>query len=122
MSFVSVLQKTSFPSSGQWQNGQGKEQLRKVGERRDNGYNPNQFMGQRNPKQGEAGHSYNILCQWEPFREEILRQWSLLTAREVDEAGPNRSKLAHLIQNKYGIAAYLVENYFKNFERTLPLL
>lgn len=64
----------------------------------------------------------HIRCRWEPFRAQILLQWNRLSAREVDEAGPDRNKLAVLIQNKYGVAYELVENYLRNFERTLPLM
>ncbi len=69
-----------------------------------------------------AGHSYNIICKWEPFREQLLLQWDRLTQDEMDAVGPNRSKIAVLIENRYGIASNLVENYLRNFERTLPLI
>lgn len=62
-----------------------------------------------------------IACRWEALRAQVLLQWNRLTSREVDEAGPDRHRLGLLIQNKYGVAHELVENYLRNFERTLPL-
>jgi hypothetical protein len=119
MSFVSSLAKASFPSSGQWYGNQGKVQVRKTGPQQDQGFRQQQG-GYNSP--WHAGHSYNITCKWEPFREQILTQWDRLTGREVDAIGPHRSRLALLIESKYGIAAHLVENYLRNFERTLPLI
>jgi hypothetical protein len=55
------------------------------------------------------------------LREQILMQWARLSSREIDEAGPNRGRLALLIHNRYGISARLIENYLRNFERVLPL-
>jgi hypothetical protein len=69
-----------------------------------------------------ANQIYNITCKWEPLRKQMLMQWNQLTARELDEAGPNRQKLASLVNRKYGVSIPLVENYLRNFERTLPLL
>jgi len=120
MSFIASLEKASFPSSGQWYGGGSTAQVRRKNEQ-GNG----EFRQQQRKQQQSnwfAGHSYNIVCKWEPFREQILVQWNRLTSREVDEVGPNRSRLAMLIENKYGIEAHLVENYLRNFERTLPLI
>jgi len=72
--------------------------------------------------QPDAGQSYNITCKWEPFKEQIMLQWNRLTSHDLDRIGPNRGKLAVLIEKRYGIAAHLVENYLRNFERTLPLI
>jgi hypothetical protein len=119
MNFVSSLESTSFPS-GQYYGAQSRVQQRRGAKREDQGYRQQQGQSRLSPWQ--AGHSYNITCKWEPFRDQILAQWNRLTAREIDEVGPNRSKLAMLIENKYGIAAHLVENYLRNFERTLPLI
>ncbi len=90
----------------------------------DTGYYPQSHAWEKehNARSWLAGHAYNITCKWEPFREQILMQWNRLSAREIDEVGPNRSRLAVLIENKYGVAAGLVENYLRNFERTLPLM
>lgn len=118
MNFVSSLKKSSFSSPDQWHGYQGKVQ-RKASEQDNRGFRNPQWQRQ---SPWYAGHAYNIACQWEPFREQILQQWDRLTAQEVDEVGPNRSKLAMLIENRYGIAAHLVENYLRNFERTLPLI
>ncbi len=120
MNFVSSLEKASFPSSGQQYDSHNRVQRRRGNENEDQGYR--QQQNQRGLSPWQAGHSYNIACKWEPFREQILNQWNRLTMREVDQIGPNRSKLALLIENKYGIASHLVENYLRNFERTLPLI
>ena len=78
------------------------------------------WFGTNRPQQREDYSK--IVCKWEPFKEQILQQWNRLTPRELDRTGPNRGRLAVLIENKYGIAAHLVENYLRNFERTLPLM
>jgi hypothetical protein len=70
----------------------------------------------------KQGHSYNIFCKWEPFREQILSQWNRLSSDEIDAIGPSRNRLAELIQTRYGISSGMVENYLRNFERTLPLI
>jgi hypothetical protein len=119
MNFVSTLERMSFPSDQQY-SGQGRVRPRREGKPEDRGYREEQER--RNATFIHTGQSYNIVCKWEPFREQILHQWDRLTARELDEVGPNRSKLAMLIENRYGIAAHLVENYLRNFERTLPLI
>lgn len=62
-----------------------------------------------------------ISCAWKPFRAQLLLQWKKLQAHELDEAGPDRHKIALLIQQRYGIATSLVESYLKSFERTIPL-
>ena len=61
-----------------------------------------------------------ISCDWQALRGQLLLQWKRLTAREIDKIGPHRKSLAALIQQKYGIAAELIENYLMNFERTMP--
>jgi len=122
MSFVSTLVKTSFPSSGQGYSSQGKGPARKIDDYKEASYNSQQYKNSKQGSQWNSGHAYNITCKWEPFREQILLQWSRLTSQEVDLVGPNRSKLALLIQSRYGVPAHLVENYLRNFERTLPLL
>jgi len=120
MRFVSSLEKSLFGSSDQWHGTQGRMKVRPAGEREDQGFLRQQ--GQRFNTPWQAGHAYNISCKWEPFKAQIMEQWNRLTSREIDAVGPNRSKLAMLIENKYGIAAHLVENYLRNFERTLPLI
>ena len=65
---------------------------------------------------------HTVTCQWEALREQLLLQWARLTSQEVDKAGPRRDRLAVLIYNKYGINAYVAENYLRNFERILPLM
>jgi hypothetical protein len=62
-----------------------------------------------------------IACNWQALRAQLLLQWEQLTARELDKAGPNRHRLALLIESKYGVAAQMIENYLRNFERTMPL-
>ena len=63
-----------------------------------------------------------VRCSWAPLRAQLLLQWNRLTGWDLDQAGPDRGRLAQLIQRKYGIASELVENYLRNFERTLPVL
>lgn len=123
MNFVSTLQKTSFPSSGQQYSSKGKVLGRKQNDDSEQGgYNRQQERQWQRNSPWYAGHAYNISCKWEPFRDQVLKQWDRLTAHEVEAVGPNRSLLAILIEKKYGIASHLVENYLRNFERTLPLI
>lgn len=76
-------------------------------------------------KQSDYFYPYHsddhIVCDWEALRMQLLHQWQRLTATEVDNAGPSRSRIAHLVERKYGVAALCVENYLRNFERTMPL-
>ncbi len=62
-----------------------------------------------------------ITCDWSMLRHQLLAQWRRITARELDRAGPNRYRIADLIESKYGIDSVLAENYLRNFERTLPI-
>lgn len=62
-----------------------------------------------------------ISADWPVLRAQLLSQWKKITARELDDAGPHRYRIANLIERKYGISAQLVENYLCNFERTMPL-
>ena len=68
-----------------------------------------------------AFSSDHIVCDWEALRTQLLYQWQRLTEAEVDYAGPNRRRIAQLVERKYGIAYLCVENYLRNFERTMPL-
>ena len=63
-----------------------------------------------------------VRCSWEPLKAQLLEQWDRLSPGELEEAGPYRARLALLIQRKYGIASGLVENYLRNFERTMPAM
>ncbi len=69
-----------------------------------------------------AEASAAILSNWQALRAQLLLQWKTLSASEVDAVGPNRNRLARLIGRKYGIAVAMVENYLRNFERTMPLI
>lgn len=62
-----------------------------------------------------------ILCGWTPLKTQLLTQWNRLTRQELDEAGPHRRRIAAVVQRRYAIEAKLVENYLRNFERTLPM-
>ncbi len=118
MNFISSIVRPTFPSSSEWHGKENKWQVRKTGGDKNPERNPRQYKDWLK----KQGNVYNIYCKWEPFRAQILAQWSRLTPAEVDKVGPNRSMLAQLIQNRYGVDAYLVENYLRNFERTLPLI
>ena len=63
----------------------------------------------------------HIVCDWKVLRAQLLHQWQRLTATEIDGAGPNRIRIAHLIGRKYGIPTLSIESYLRNFERTMPL-
>ncbi len=63
----------------------------------------------------------HVVCDWEMLRNRLLYQWQRLTAAEVDNAGPSRSRLARLVERKYGVASLCVENYLRNMERNMPL-
>jgi hypothetical protein len=62
-----------------------------------------------------------IACDWRMLREQLLMQWRKISPRELEVAGPHRSRIAALIERKYGIASQLAENYLRNFERTMPV-
>lgn len=71
---------------------------------------------------GEAGHDNDQMnCNWELLRKQLLAQWNRLKERDLDITGPHRQRISSLIQQRYGIARELVENYLMNFERTLPM-
>ncbi len=63
----------------------------------------------------------HVVCDWKVLREQLLSQWKQLTPSEIDDIGPSRSRLANLVEQKYGIDSISVEAYLRNFERTLPL-
>ena len=63
-----------------------------------------------------------LLCNWQMLREQLLSQWTLITPTELDITGANCCRIADLIAHKYGLSPVLVENYLRNFERTMPLL
>jgi hypothetical protein len=73
------------------------------------------------PARREGYCKSTISCAWPPLRAQLLQQWSRLTPEEIDEAGPDRHKLALLLQLRCGVDSDLAENYLRNFERTLPL-
>src|SRR5689334_14753447 len=62
-----------------------------------------------------------ISCNWQALRAQLLLQWGKLTPRALDKAGPDRHRIAELIEHEYGVAADMIENYLRNFERTMPL-
>jgi hypothetical protein len=64
---------------------------------------------------------YHLNCDWRTLRTQLILRWSRLEARDLDETGPDAPMLANLIQQKYGIAAELAENYLRTMARTLPL-
>lgn len=72
----------------------------------------------RSPANEEVG----LRCSWHEMRIQLLQQWNRLNEQDVDKAGNNRHKIAQLIQREYGISALLIENYLRNFERTLPVM
>lgn len=63
-----------------------------------------------------------LLCNWQIMRAQLLKQWTLLNTGELNAIGPNCRRIAQLIARKYAIAPVVVENYLRNFERTIPLL
>ena len=65
--------------------------------------------------------SYDLRCNWEVLREQLLHQWALLTETDLDMAGPDSQRIAMLIERKYGIASRMIINYLANFVRTMPL-
>lgn len=62
-----------------------------------------------------------VVCDWKALRDQLLLQWERITPTEIDSAGPHRSRLARLVSRKYGVNPMSVENYLRNFERTMPL-
>lgn len=63
-----------------------------------------------------------LLCDWQSLREQLLDQWGRLTKTDLDVVGPDRHRIAALVQRKYGVSSRLIENYLANLERTLPTL
>ena len=68
-----------------------------------------------------AGPAASITCSWTSLSDQILQQWTCISRVELESVGPNRHNIAELISRKYGIACNLIENYLRNFERTMPL-
>lgn len=62
----------------------------------------------------------DICCHWPSLQALLIAQWHKLSWQELTETGPQRQRIALLVEQKYGIAAPLVENYIRNIERTLP--
>lgn len=62
-----------------------------------------------------------VQCNWPLLCGQMLLQWKKLSRADLDETGRKRRDIALLIQQKYGIASELVENYLRNLERCLPL-
>jgi hypothetical protein len=70
----------------------------------------------------QVRHASILLCNWHILRKQLLGQWTLLNSDELTEVGPDCRRISDLIARKYGIMPKVVENYLRNFERTLPLL
>jgi hypothetical protein len=60
-------------------------------------------------------------CDWVLLRAQLLQQWPLLTAQELDETERSRQRIGLLIQKKYNIAMEMVDHYLSHCERTMPL-
>lgn len=63
----------------------------------------------------------HIICDWKILRSQLMYQWSRLTKEEMDEAGPSKYRLACLISRKYDVPLQYIEQYLRNYERTMPL-
>lgn len=72
-------------------------------------------------KNQSFSHAVDLRCNWEVLREQLLHQWALLSENDLDMTGPDASRIALLIERKYGIASRMIENYLLNFVRTMPL-
>ena len=70
----------------------------------------------------EALPTTRIQCSWTMLRTQLLKQWNRLSPSELDKAGPDRVRIAGVICDKYDISSILVENYLRNFERTMPVM
>lgn len=66
-------------------------------------------------------HDGILLCDWSSLCEQLMFQWNRLNRDELDEAGPDRHRVAELIQRKYGVSSRVIENYLSNLERMLPM-
>jgi len=62
-----------------------------------------------------------VECDWKALCEQLMLQWPQLSQADLDKVGPNRHRLALLIEHKYRISSQVIENYLRNFERTLPM-
>jgi len=60
-------------------------------------------------------------CSRKIIRDLLLVQWKRLTFKEIEATHYSKSKIALLIESKYGIHWRFTENYLSNIERTLPL-
>ena len=66
-------------------------------------------------------NSFDLRCNWDIMREQLMHQWTLLSEQDLEMAGPDAARIAMLIERKYGIASRMIENYLLNFVRTMPL-
>ena len=62
-----------------------------------------------------------LICNWKLLREQLVKQWPLVSKEELDITGANCARVSSLIAGKYGINPSMVENYLRNCERTMPL-
>jgi len=69
-----------------------------------------------------SAQTASISYDWPSLRAQLLAQWGRLTAGELEKTGRNRRLIALLIERKYDIPYKMVENYLRNFERTMPLV
>lgn len=63
-----------------------------------------------------------VSCDWQALKAQLLAQWNRLTDGELDRTGRDFCQIALLVERKYGIRYQMVENYLRNFERTMPLV
>ncbi|NBO17761.1 MAG: hypothetical protein EBV03_00760 [Proteobacteria bacterium] len=68
-----------------------------------------------------ANDNAYLECDWNSVRGQLMEQWTLLSQKDLEAAGPNRYAIAELVERVYGISHELIENYLSNLERTLPL-
>jgi hypothetical protein len=63
-----------------------------------------------------------LLCNWKMLRVQLLKQWTLISEEELDATGANCFRIAGLIAHRYNLNPHMLENYLRNFERTMPLI
>jgi hypothetical protein len=78
------------------------------------------YASKRTSKTFESA-SPMITCDWEALRSQLILQWPQISPKDLEKTGPDRHRIALLIERKYGVSSQMVENYIRNFERTIPM-
>ena len=64
--------------------------------------------------------SATVKCSWKELRYQLLKQWRKIPADALDDTYGDYRQIAELISGIYNVSAGMIENYLRNFERTMP--